>query len=105
MKIDGSDPLGRLRGLLDRIQQQDQASSSRESGQGAGADGAAGASKDSVTVSSRAQELAALREAIESSPDVRRELVSKLQEEISSGRYRVDGNRIANGLLEERDLS
>jgi negative regulator of flagellin synthesis FlgM len=103
MKIDGSDPLGRLRGLLDRIQQQDQAAPTRESGRSA--EGAAGSAQDSVTVSSRAQELAALREAVESSPEVRRELVEKLRDEISSGRYRVDGTRIASALLEERDIS
>ena len=103
MKVDGSDPLARLRGLLDRIQQQDQVVPSRESDHGA--DGAKVSSKDTVTVSSRAQELAALREAVESNPEVRRELVDRLREEISSGRYRVDGSRVADGLLEERDLS
>lgn len=104
MKVDGSDPLGRLKGLLDRIQKQDQVTQGQEAQKGASAEGAAG-TKDRLVVSSRAQELAALRDAVEASPDVRRELVEQLREEISSGRYRVDGTRIADALLRETDPS
>ena len=104
MKVEATDPLGRLKGLLDRIQQQDQASTSRESGKTASTEGAAG-SKDQMVVSSRAQELAALREAVESSPEVRQELVQQLRDEISSGRYRIDGTRIADAMLRESDQS
>jgi flagellar biosynthesis anti-sigma factor FlgM len=100
MKVDGSDPLSRLRGMLDRIHQQDDVSASRDSKTSA-AQASQGTSGDSVTMSSRAQELAALREAIDSSPEVRREMVEKLREEISSGLYKVDGTRIAEALLDE----
>jgi len=86
--------------MLDRIHQQDDVSASRDSKTSA-AQASQGTSGDSVTMSSRAQELAALREAIDSSPEVRREMVEKLREEISSGLYKVDGTRIAEALLDE----
>lgn len=98
MRIDESDAVSRLRGMLDRL----------EDGERQGrADGAArptepaGGRADMVEVSARAQEIRQLRDAIAASPELRQQLVDSLREEIASGRYRIDGSRIADALLSE----
>lgn len=60
-----------------------------------------GAASDPITISPRAREVQRVREKIETSPDVRQALVDEVKQEIASGRYRFDGTRIANALLDE----
>lgn len=105
MKVNGSDPLSRLRDLLRRIDESDRTQAEkadRSSRSGSPADGPA--SSDSIQLSVRAQEIQRLREAIEKSPDLRQELVDRVRDEIASGQYRIDGTRIAASLLEEDSI-
>ncbi len=101
MKVNGSDPLSRLREMLGKIEETERSSrakSSERSGQSSDV-----TSTDSVEVSPRAVEMRRLREEIETSPEVRQELVDQLKDEISSGRYRIDGTKIADSMLSEFD--
>lgn len=104
MKINTNDPLGRLRGMLGKL---DEASDTgrvkgrdKESVATSQAPRAAGHS-DGVSVSPQAQELRRLRESIDLTPDLRQELVDSVRAEIASGRYRIDGSKIADELLAE----
>lgn len=105
MKVNGSDPLSRLRDLLRRIDESDRTQA--EKGEGATRSASppeSSASSDSIQLSVRAQEIQRLREAIETSPDLRQELVDRVRDEIASGQYRIDGTKIAASLLEEDSL-
>ncbi|MDH4247519.1 MAG: flagellar biosynthesis anti-sigma factor FlgM, partial [Deltaproteobacteria bacterium] len=42
-----------------------------------------------------------LREAVETTPDVRENLVNNLRDKLAKGEYRVDANRLADNLLRE----
>ncbi len=104
MKVSGSDPLSRLRDLLEKIGESDRAQRSEDRPTQRSADGSqTAAAGDMVDLSTRARELRSLREAVEASPESRRELVARLRDEIASGRYRIDGSRIVDGLLAEQD--
>ncbi|MDQ7007265.1 MAG: flagellar biosynthesis anti-sigma factor FlgM [Acidobacteriota bacterium] len=104
MKVSGSDPLSRLRDLLRKIDESDRAQRSDDrSSQRSPDPSEVTPSGDSVDLSARARELRSLREAVESSPESRRDLVEQLRAEIASGRYRIDGTRIVEGLLAETD--
>lgn len=104
MKISANDPLGRLQGMLGKL---DEASDtgkvkgrdkdSASTSQSARVDG----NTDGVSVSPQAQELRRVRESIDLSPDIRKELVDSVRAEIASGRYRIDGTKIADELLAE----
>ncbi len=97
MKINNSDAVNRLKGMLDRIEDGERTSrADAHPGRTAGVGRA-----DQVQVSARALEIQQLREAVIASPEVRQELVDKLREEIASGRYRIDGTRIADEILKE----
>jgi negative regulator of flagellin synthesis FlgM len=104
MKISANDPLGRLKGMLGKL---DEASDTGRV-KGREKDGATTSqatrvdgNADGVSVSPQAQELRRLRESIDLSPDVRQELVDSVRAEIASGRYRIDGTKIADELLAE----
>ncbi len=105
MKVDGSDPLSRLRNMLDKMDETDRTARTRSS-EVAAAPGKDRSSStgDSVQLSERAQEIHRLRDAIEMSPETRGELVARLREEIATGQYRIDGTKIASAMLED-DLS
>lgn len=105
MRINGQDPLGRLKGLLDRVDESERSHPTprrdrleSNNDQLRRPEGGA----DAVALSPQAEELRRTREAIENSPEVREDLVRQLKREIASGRYRIDGSRIADGLLGER---
>lgn len=104
IKVDPNDPLQRLKGMLGGLE--------RSTGPGrpevrplpSPAPGRPGGG-DALKLSVQAQELQRAREAVELSPESRTELVESLQREIASGRYRIDGTRIADALLAERQGS
>lgn len=55
---------------------------------------------DNVQLSSRARELSKVQEVIaQSDADFRREKVAPLQAQVAQGRYRVEGESVANSLL------
>lgn len=105
MKVTGSDPLSRLRDMMDRLDETDRASRT-QSGDRKGEERteAASGSGDTVQFSERAQEIRKLRDAIDTSPDLRQELVEQLRGEIASGQYRIDGTKIAGGILSEESM-
>ncbi len=105
MKVTGSDPLSRLRDMMDKLDETDRASRTqsgdRKDGERAEATPGSG---DTVQFSERAQEIRRLRDAIDTSPDLRQELVERLRGEIASGQYRIDGTKIAGGILSEESM-
>ena len=101
MKIYGTDPLGKLKELVDRSEQSEKGSKTREGGTAGASATSATPGTDSVELSPEVKELGTLREALLDTPEVRQELVDRLRSEIASGRYRVDGSRVAEGLLAE----
>ena len=102
MKIHGPDPFDRLKEALARLEEKDRTerAAGREEDRGTAATGRAG-EEDRVQLSDRARELRRLREVLDESPEIREELVARLREEIASGRYGIDGRRIAEGILAE----
>lgn len=59
---------------------------------------------DSVSVSSEGKLMAEANRAAQSSPDIRQEKVDALKAQVDSGTYKMDNERIAQGLLRE-DMS
>ena len=101
MEIHNSDPVGRLQVLFDRLDQTGRAVRTGEAMGSRGTGETIGPRGDGFEVSGRAREIAGLRGAVESLPDVRERLVDRLRDEIASGLYRADGRRIADAMLEE----
>ncbi|UCF66053.1 MAG: flagellar biosynthesis anti-sigma factor FlgM [Acidobacteriota bacterium] len=99
MKVHGTDPLGRLQNLLDRLEGADKLEPS--DARWAHGQAPPPAARDAIQLSEQAQELGRLREALASSPEIRQELVERLREQIGSGLYRVDGTRVADAMLRE----
>ncbi len=104
MKISANDPLGRLKQMLGKLDET--ADTGRVKGRENGtaptsSQARVDGSVDGVSLSPRARELQRLREAIEESPEVRKELVDSVRAEIATGNYRVDGTKIADELLAE----
>ena len=100
MKIqNNSDPAARLRSVLDRLDSTERSSRTRQDSSTAVSGG-----QDQIQLSSRAREMQSVRDAIANSPDVRQSVVDKLRDEIGSGRYRIDGTRVADGMLQEEVL-
>jgi negative regulator of flagellin synthesis FlgM len=54
---------------------------------------------DSVTISSRSDEVRKAKELYNELPDVRRELVSELKEKIRSGEYEVSSKDLADKIM------
>lgn len=98
MKVQGADPLSRLRDLLARTQE-NEAVDAAERARGARAGAADG--NDSLQVSPEAREMQHLRDLMSATPEVREQLVASLRDEISSGRYHIDGTHLADELLRE----
>lgn len=101
MKITPTDPYTRLRQTLDRAHDLAPSGGLEKMPTPVSDPGSRQAPADGVRLSVRAQELSHLRDALEHDPDLRRELIEKLRDAIRSGHYRVDGVRIANGLMQE----
>ena len=100
MRVQGSDPLLRLKSLLNRMDEGDKPERADDR-----APASSAVRADEVRLSSRAHEIRALKDRIDASPEIRQEIVTQLREEISSGRYRIDGTRIADAMLaEQREL-
>lgn len=55
---------------------------------------------DEATISMQAVQMQHAREAVDQAPDVRREVVDRIRQEISSGRYTVDSDQIARRLVD-----
>jgi flagellar biosynthesis anti-sigma factor FlgM len=101
MKIQDDAQVARLKKMLERIDQPARAAAKDTSRDVLAAGSPVAVSQDQLTLSAKGQELQKLRDEIESSPDVRADIVEKLRSEISSGRYRIDGTRIADALTNE----
>jgi len=104
MRIHNENPVNRLHGLLDGLEMAERAGRTGRTG-AAGSPCRTGEATrlggDGFEVSTRAREIAGLRRVIEGLPDVRELLVDRLRDEIASGRYRADGRRIADAMLDE----
>lgn len=96
MKIQTNDPMARLKQALDRLEDADR---SRDAGRAR--DSLTSKPQDAFQISRQAQEFERVRDAAMASPEVRQALVDQVRDEIASGRYRVDGTRIAEALLHE----
>lgn len=57
--------------------------------------------EEKVTLSSAARDIQQAEKAIEKLPDVREEKVRELQDQIETGRYDVNGEKIAEKMLSE----
>lgn len=103
MKINAQDPYSRLKSTLNQVEESDSSKPKERASVGSSTSPRAGG-VDDLALSARALELQQLRQAIDESPDVRRDLVESLRSEISTGRYRIDGTRIAQALLGESQV-
>ena len=91
MKIDGSDPIARVKEILDR----------RSVGQARQIPaGAAAGPADRVEVSVAAQEFHAVREAALREPEVRADLVASFRAQIEAGAYEPDARVVAQKILQ-----
>ncbi|GEM_PF-2757173 len=101
MKIHGADPISRIQDAIRKSGESD--SGTRvEDGRAKTASVQRGhRGSDEVNLSDQAQELRQLKRVLDADPGFRREMVDSLKQEISSGRYRVDGSRVAEGLMQE----
>jgi negative regulator of flagellin synthesis FlgM len=71
----------------------------------AGTDASPAAETDSVHITQSARALASLSQAVQDSPDVDNARVAAVQQQIESGQYTVNPDRIASRLLQlEQDL-
>jgi negative regulator of flagellin synthesis FlgM len=71
----------------------------------AGTDSPSAADTDSVHITASARSLAALSQAIQDTPDINTSRVAAVQQQIESGQYTVNPDRIASRLLQlEQDL-
>jgi flagellar biosynthesis anti-sigma factor FlgM len=57
--------------------------------------------QDRVQLSGRGKMIAEAQKAVSSVPDVREELVAKIQTEVQNGTYKVDSEKAAEGILKE----
>lgn len=71
----------------------------------AGADSSSANDKDSVHITESARSMAALAQAVQDAPDVDTSRVASVQQQIDSGQYTVNPERIASRLMQlDRDL-
>ena len=103
MKINPSDPLSRLRDMLAQLDETERAAERTDRADGRRGARAMALERDGIELSAGARELARLRSAMLDSPEVREELVERMRAEIASGRYAVDGTRIADALMRESE--
>ena len=60
--------------------------------------------KEKVSLSSTSRDVKLAKKAIENSPDIRKERVQRLKEQIKQGTYNVSGEKIAEKMLNESFL-
>jgi flagellar biosynthesis anti-sigma factor FlgM len=96
MKIN-NDPMARLKEVLGRLEEPERTKDGAKARGGT----AAGSKQDEVQLSPQAHEMQRLRDEVMASPELRQALVDQVREEIASGRYRADGTRIADAILNE----
>ncbi len=106
MRIDGN-PIPDQEGYLNRTGRAQGAPEAgrteqhQDSGKGPSAPGSAGASDEKVVLSAGGREVLRARQLAESAPDVRRDKVAELKEAVQQGRYRVDAEKVVDGLLND----
>lgn len=77
-------------------------SSGVQTGQSANTSGAKPASgEDTVSISTRHSDLHSLSASLASVPEVRVNLVSALQQQVNSGQYKPDSQKIADAIIAE----
>ena len=58
-------------------------------------------SKDEVVLSSEAKQIQRAKELIDALPDIREEKVAEIRARIEAGEYEIDGERIAEKMIQE----
>ena len=101
MTISGSDPIHDLNQALFGIRRP-QGGDTRS---GDTTSPSAGNSGDTVALSQEIKEREALVSQIQALPDVRIDQVSPLKEALAAGRFHIDGERLAAGVIRETVLN
>lgn len=100
MKVFGSDPNFK-QAKVDEVRKRDQAASSR----GAKSETAQQASDtrgaETVAVSSFAKDVGKAGTVVRNTPDIRKEKVAAIKEQIDRGEYHVSGDKIAGKIMED----
>ncbi len=65
------------------------------------ASGSGSAEGAQATISSKAKEMAKVKEAASNAPDVREEKIAELRKKIAEGRYKVDAEAIADKMVDD----
>jgi negative regulator of flagellin synthesis FlgM len=95
MEIKGKDASVNLDAYLNKIvDKKDISAKTRPESQGV-------RSEDKVQISARAREILEAQQAAKAIPDVREDKVAQAKNEIETGTYKIDGNRIAVNLMKE----
>lgn len=74
--------------------------SDKKKGEKASASKDTAESSDKVSLSSSAKDLASVKDAVKSTPDIRVELVAELKVKIESGQYDVSGKDVAEKIVQ-----
>jgi len=82
--------LNKLKETSDKKKADKVAASSKESSAGS----------DKVSLSSTAKDVATVKEAVKSAPNIRVELVSELKVKIENGQYNVSGKEVAEKIVQ-----
>ncbi|MFX4261980.1 flagellar biosynthesis anti-sigma factor FlgM [Pelotomaculum propionicicum] len=95
MKINGPGGIGPLKAYTAQIKKDKSAQKGQNNGQILG---------DSVEISKEAMEMQSYRSMLDKLPAVREELVASLKQSIQDGSYRPDSEKIAAGIISDRNL-
>lgn len=99
MKVFGSDPNFK-QSKVDEVRKRDQAASVRgaknETAQASDTKGA-----ETVAVSSFAKDVSKAGTVVRNTPDIRKEKVAAIKEQIDRGEYHVSGDKIAGKIMED----
>lgn len=99
MKVFGSDPNFK-QSKVDEVKKRDQAASTRgaknETAQTSDSKGA-----ETVAVSSFAKDVGKAGTVVRNTPDIRKEKVAAIKEQIDRGEYHVSGEKIAGKIMED----
>jgi negative regulator of flagellin synthesis FlgM len=97
MKVDANSNNVQLNNYLNQVRNQQQASSTQaqqdQTRQAAGG--------DKVELSDKAKEVQQASQALKSMPDTRTDMVAKTKLEVEQGTYKVNGTKVATGMLKE----
>ncbi len=96
MKVNSNNTAVELNAYLKQIRQQQKTgeTQSQDSSQRA-------KEADKVNLSTRARDVQQAAQALKAMPDVRAEKVQNVKMDVEKGTYKVDGPRVANGMLHE----